>query len=121
MAADRWRIHGNLIRPDGRPGRGTVTVAGSRIISVEEEDTPRPDPESPLLRTPPDAFVGPGLIDLHMHGAQGADFMAAEAEGAHSIMAFAAQHGVTGLLASLVTAPGEAISAAARVIVQAIE
>jgi N-acetylglucosamine-6-phosphate deacetylase len=121
MAADRWRIHGNLIRPDGRPGRGTVTVAGSRIISVEEEDTPRPDPAAPLLRTPPDAFVGPGLIDLHMHGAQGADFMAAEAGGAHSIMAFAARHGVTGLLASLVTAPGEAISAAARVIGEAIE
>ena len=121
MAEDRWRIHGKLIRPDGRLGRGTVTVAGSRIVSVEEEDTPRPDPAAPLLRTPPDSFVGPGLIDLHMHGAQGADFMAAEAEGAHSIMAFAAQHGVTGLLASLVTAPGEAISAAARVIGQAIE
>jgi N-acetylglucosamine-6-phosphate deacetylase len=121
MAADRWRVHGNLIQPDGRLERGTVTVAGSRIVSVEEEDTPRPDPASPLLRTPPDAFVGPGLIDLHMHGAQGGDFMAADPEDDHSIMAFAAQHGVTGLLASLVTAPGEAISAAAQAIAKTID
>jgi N-acetylglucosamine-6-phosphate deacetylase len=121
MAADRWRIHGNLIRPDGPPGRGTVTVAGSRIVSVAEEDTPQADPACPLLRTPPDAFVGPGLIDLHMHGAQGADFMSADTQSAHSIMAFAAQHGVTGLLASLVTAPGEAISAAARAIGKLIQ
>jgi N-acetylglucosamine-6-phosphate deacetylase len=121
MAEDRWRIHGNLIRPDGRLGQGTVTVAGSRIVSLEEEDSPRPDPASPLLRTPPGSFVGPGLIDLHMHGANGADFMAAETRDAHSIMAFAARHGVTGLLASMVTAPRDAISAAVRVTAQAID
>ncbi|HMG62289.1 MAG TPA: N-acetylglucosamine-6-phosphate deacetylase [Streptosporangiaceae bacterium] len=116
MASDSWRIHGNLVRPDGEIRRGTVTVAGGQIISLDDEDTPRPDPASPVLVTPPGSFVGPGLIDLHMHGANGADFMAAEAGGAREITAFAARHGVTGMLASAVTATGEAISAALRTI-----
>jgi N-acetylglucosamine-6-phosphate deacetylase len=120
MASDSWRIHGNLVRPDGEIRRGTVTVSGGQIVSLDDEDAPRPDPASPVLRTPPDAFVGPGLIDLHMHGANGSDFMAAEAEGAREITAFAAQHGVTGMLASAVTATGEAISAALRTIAGAI-
>jgi len=120
MVADSWRIHGNLVRPDGRIRRGTVTVAAGQIVSLDDEDAPRPDPGAPLLETPPDAFVGAGLIDVHTHGAMGSDFMAAEAEGAHRIAAFAAQHGVTGILASAVTATDEAISAALRSIGQAI-
>ena len=116
MASDSWRIHGNLVRPDGETRRGTVTVAGGQIISLDDEDTPRPDPASPVLVTPPGSIVGPGLIDLHMHGANGADFMAADAGGARKITAFAARHGVTGMLASAVTATGEAISAALRTI-----
>jgi N-acetylglucosamine-6-phosphate deacetylase len=119
MAAGSWRVHGNLVRPDGQIRRGTVTVAGSQIVSLDDEDSPRPDPAAPLLATSPDALVGPGLIDLHMHGANGSDFMAAEPDGAHQIAAFAAQHGVTGMLASAVTATGEAISAALRTIAQA--
>jgi N-acetylglucosamine-6-phosphate deacetylase len=120
MASDSWRIHGNLVRPDGEIRRGTVTVAGGQIVSLDDEDAPRPDPASPVLRTPPDSFVGPGLIDLHMHGANGSDFMAAEPEGARKITAHAARHGVTGMLASAVTAAGEAISAALRTIAGAI-
>jgi N-acetylglucosamine-6-phosphate deacetylase len=120
MGADSWRIHGNLVRPDGRIGPGTVTVADGQIVSLDDGGAPRPDPAVPLLRTPPGALVGPGLIDLHTHGAMGSDFMAADVEGAHRIAAFAAQHGVTGILASAVTATGEAISAALRAIGQAI-
>jgi N-acetylglucosamine-6-phosphate deacetylase len=120
MASDSWRIHGNLVRPDGEIRRGTVTVSGGQIVSLDDEDAPRPDPASPVLRTPPDSFVGPGLIDLHMHGAEGSDFMAAEAEGARQITAFTARHGVTGMLASAVAATGEAISAALRTIAEAM-
>ena len=120
MAGDSWRIHGQLIRPGGEIRRGTVTVAGGQIVSLDDEDAPRPDPGSPVLPVPPDSFVGPGLIDLHMHGAEGSDFMAAQAEGARRITAFAARHGVTGMLASAVTATGEAISAALRTIAGAM-
>lgn len=121
MAADSWRIHGNLVRPDGQITRGTVTVESGQIVSVDDGDAPRPDPALPLLATPPDAFVGPGLIDLHTHGAIGADFMAADIDGARTIAAFAARHGVTGMLAGAVTATGEAISAALRTIAQAMD
>ena len=93
MAGDSWRIHGQLIRPGGEIRRGTVTVAGGQIVSLDDEDAPRPDPGSPVLPVPPDSFVGPGLIDLHMHGAEGSDFMAAQAEGARRITACTARHG----------------------------
>jgi N-acetylglucosamine-6-phosphate deacetylase len=121
MAADSWRIHGNLVRPDGQITRGTVTVEGGQIVSLDDEDAPRHDPAFRVLAAPPGAFVGPGLIDLHTHGAIGADFMAADLDGARVIAAFAARHGVTGMLAGAVTATGEAISAMLRTIARAID
>jgi N-acetylglucosamine-6-phosphate deacetylase len=53
---------------------------------------------------PPDRFIVPGFVDLHVHGGHGADCM----DGADSVrhMArFHASHGTTSLLATTVTAP----------------
>lgn len=116
MNFDRYRIHGNLVRADGRIERGTVTVSDGLISTVEREDFPREDPSRPVLATSAESYVGPGLIDLHMHGAIGEEFMAADTDGVHKILAFAAQHGVTGLLASAAAAANDEISAALRTV-----
>ncbi|GAB4549920.1 MAG: N-acetylglucosamine-6-phosphate deacetylase [Anaerolineae bacterium] len=51
----------------------------------------------------------PGFIDLHVHGSDGVDTMDATPEALHTMARFFAQHGVTGFLATTVTAPREAI------------
>jgi N-acetylglucosamine-6-phosphate deacetylase len=52
----------------------------------------------------------PGFIDLHTHGALGADFVFGSREKINQITTFYASHGVTGFLASTYAASPEEIS-----------
>ncbi len=57
-------------------------------------------------------WVGPGLIDLHVHGGRGSDTMDASPDALHIMAAFFAARGVTSFLATTVTAPVAATRAA---------
>ncbi|WP_238322708.1 N-acetylglucosamine-6-phosphate deacetylase [Gorillibacterium massiliense] len=54
-------------------------------------------------------WVMPGFIDIHVHGGGGHDFMESSREAFDGITRFHASHGTTGMLATSVTAPKEAI------------
>lgn len=51
-----------------------------------------------------DAYLLPGFIDVHVHGAMGQDVMDANIDGLHAMSEFFAQHGVTGWLPTTLTA-----------------
>jgi len=53
------------------------------------------------------AAVIPGFIDIHIHGADGADAMDNSTESLKKISAFAARHGVTSFLPTTLTASGD--------------
>jgi len=55
------------------------------------------------------AALGPGLIDVHTHGADGADLMDG-GDAALRMARFFVRHGVTGFVPATVTAPFEAIA-----------
>jgi N-acetylglucosamine-6-phosphate deacetylase len=57
-------------------------------------------------------IVLPGFIDIHVHGAMGADTMDATPEALRTMAQFYAQHGVTGFLPTTMTAAREEIDAA---------
>ena len=88
------------------PGRGlapgwlTPQTAASR--SSEKASRPRPAD-----------FRGhwalPGFIDMHVHGGGGASFTEGGADEARRAAAFHRAHGSTGIIASLVTAPVDAL------------
>lgn len=59
-----------------------------------------------------DMTILPGFIDLHFHGAAGHDVMDATPEALHGMARFAAVHGVTGFLATTLTNPRDALTAA---------
>ena len=87
-------------------GPGSILVKGARIAAIGERlaGHPAPGVESVDLGG---AALGPGLIDLHAHGADGVELM----DGGDAItrMArFVARHGVTGFLPATVTASWEA-------------
>jgi len=58
----------------------------------------------------------PGFIDVHVHGAVGCDTMDTSAESLRKMARFYAAHGVTGFLATTMTADRSAITAALRII-----
>jgi len=53
------------------------------------------------------ATVGPGMLDIHIHGAVGHDVMSADESGLGSVEEFLAQHGVTSYCPTTVTASVE--------------
>ena len=61
---------------------------------------------------PDGRFLVPGFVDLHVHGGDGADCMAG-ADAVRRMAHFHARHGTTSLLATTVTAPADALRAAA--------
>lgn len=61
-----------------------------------------------------DCTVLPGFIDLHIHGVNGYDTMDATPEALSEISRFLARSGVTGFLATTMTAPPEPTMAAVR-------
>ena len=60
------------------------------------------------------ALLGPGGIDLHIHGALGVDVNNADADGLQAISRYLATQGVTGWLPTLVPGPNEEYARAAR-------
>ena len=87
---------------------GSVLVEGSRIEAVYRIGDPTPDVEALDLGG---AALGPGLIDVHTHGADGAELMDG-GDAAEHLARFFARHGVTGFLPATVTASFEAVAEA---------
>lgn len=68
-----------------------------------------------------DCYLVPGFIDMHIHGAGGADVMDANLEALQTISAKLAEEGVTGFLATTMTAAPEQIEAALAMIPKAVK
>jgi N-acetylglucosamine-6-phosphate deacetylase len=85
---------------------GQVVVEGRVIKEVGRETCDVPGAEVLSL---PDCFICPGFVDLHIHGANGSDFMDCDPSAFESISRFLAVHGVTSYLGTTVTSPGDAL------------
>ncbi|MCS7062278.1 MAG: N-acetylglucosamine-6-phosphate deacetylase, partial [Anaerolineae bacterium] len=66
-------------------------------------------------------IVVPGFVDIHVHGAMGADTMDATPEALETMSAFFARHGVTSFLPTTITAPREDIDRALDNIAQVMQ
>jgi N-acetylglucosamine-6-phosphate deacetylase len=97
----------NLFAPRSL-GPGSVLVEGAEIASLYRIGEETPDVEAVDLAG---AALGPGLIDVHTHGADGVELM--DGGDAVARMArFYARHGVTGFFPATVTASLEAVQKA---------
>jgi len=65
------------------------------------------------------AFVAPGFIDIHIHGAAGSDTMDATPSALARMAEFVSSHGVTGFLPTVMSSPIEQMLAATRAAAQA--
>ena len=62
------------------------------------------------------AYVIPGLVDIHTHGAMGEDFSDGKAEGMQPMADYYAAHGVTSFLATTMTLKEEVLTPAMHTI-----
>ena len=74
-----------------------VVVEDGRIVSVGKTSATGEDVAG--------AYIVPGLIDIHTHGAGGFDHLDADPEATAKMRRFYALHGTTGILATVMTAP----------------
>ncbi|MEW1921916.1 N-acetylglucosamine-6-phosphate deacetylase [Pseudarthrobacter oxydans] len=93
-------VTGSMDVPDGAVAvdGGVITYAGPASGFPGD---PGPKDHEPAR------IILPGLVDLHCHGALGADFSEGSAEGARSAAQYLHSRGTTTLLASLVTGSAE--------------
>ncbi len=105
---------------DGVIENGWVTVQSGRIscISSGGPCCTRRDLERIDLHG---ARLVPGFIDVHAHGAMGCDTMDADGSSLRTMARFYAQHGVTGFLATTMTAPAVEIEAALQAVSETMQ
>ncbi|MEX2501308.1 MAG: N-acetylglucosamine-6-phosphate deacetylase [Trueperaceae bacterium] len=97
---------GRLVLPDRvLDGRALLTEGGRIVALAREADLPADVARSDVGG----AYVAPGLIDVHTHGALGRSFLDGNDDAFATITAEQARRGVTGLLATTSTAPLPAI------------
>jgi N-acetylglucosamine-6-phosphate deacetylase len=91
-----------VVTPSGVIDNGWVGVRDGKIGAVEKGALPESvnSSETHDLRG---AWLGPGFIDIHVHGSDGVDVMETDEEGLRKLARFFAKHGVTSFLVGTYT------------------
>lgn len=93
---------GRLILPDRIVTGRTLWTEDGRIVGIARAgDLPADAPRTNVAG----AWIAPGLIDVHTHGALGRSFLDGDDAAFDEIVREQAKHGVTSLLATTSTAP----------------
>lgn len=93
---------GAVVAPDHVIEEGTVTIEDGVITDV---GGCRQEGPGAAMVDASGCMVCPGLIDIHIHGAAGADTMDASSASLDAMAQFAAARGVTGFLPTLMSMP----------------
>jgi N-acetylglucosamine-6-phosphate deacetylase len=102
-------INGIILTPDEQVSGGQVIIEDKQILRIEPAGPA--NPENITLDARGGTII-PGLIDIHMHGANGFDTMDATPEAIHGMGRFIARYGVTSYLPTTITATSAATYAA---------
>jgi len=95
-------VNGQVILPNQIVSDKAVVVEGTQILGVADPTSLG----SEVQRIDVDGrYIGPGLVDIHTHGALGYTFNQPTAEAFAAITEENVTRGVTGLLATISTAP----------------
>ena len=103
--------NGTIITPEQEIDDGVVIVQGEKIIEVGK----RGEVEEPLNAKIIDAdsgYISPGLIDIHVNGANGADVSKVNNDTFSTMGNFFAKYGVTSYVGTTITgAPADIVKA----------
>ncbi len=108
-------LKGNLVLQDTIINRGNVVVEGQKISGIFAP-TDRFEEEGVKFIDYGDAYIAPGFVDLHLHGALGKDIMDGQKKSVQTIAEHQAKNGVTGFLGSTMSASLDLVLETIRVI-----
>ncbi|WP_026583522.1 N-acetylglucosamine-6-phosphate deacetylase [Bacillus sp. J33] len=92
---------------------GFILIENEKIIKVGSMDElPPADQAAEVIELSPDQTISPGFIDVHIHGAGGADTMDATPEALATMAEVLPAEGTTSFLATTITQEKEKIEAA---------
>ncbi|MGQ3385210.1 N-acetylglucosamine-6-phosphate deacetylase [Glutamicibacter sp. TV12E] len=124
MTSTRYALIATLISDGLKVTDGVLAVDGDRISFAGNRDdfAALPDAADYEVRElAAGATIIPGLVDLHCHGALGADFSAPDHSSITSALEYLHRSGTTTLLASLVTAEPNSMIEAAELLAEFAE
>lgn len=90
-------VNCNAVTPDGVKENAAIVIENGSIAEVAADGVPSGD-----AIDADGAFVFPGFIDAHIHGAVGVDVNAADADDLAKMAEFLAKHGITAWMPTLV-------------------
>jgi N-acetylglucosamine-6-phosphate deacetylase len=96
-------LNGIILTPDQTLRDHILLLEDGRITAILNKDGYPLSSEFSIIDAQ-ECFVIPGLIDIHVHGGNGADTMDGSPEALTTMAVFFAQHGVTAFLPTTVTA-----------------
>jgi N-acetylglucosamine-6-phosphate deacetylase len=95
---------------------GALVTANGAIAAIWIDEPPSHVPTAAKTIDCQGLILAPGLIDLHNHGALTHDFVAANAKGNNVALRFHGEHGVTSMLATVMTETHEQMCAALKLL-----
>src|SRR3569833_1184691 len=87
-------INGRIITRDRVIGHGSMLIKDGKILTIEEGNIDAP---GAVVFDAGGRYVSPGIIDIHVHGGGGHDFMDNTVEGFLEIARMHAMHGTTAM------------------------
>ncbi len=106
---------GRVVTPGAVLEPGWVDVGGSSIVATGSGAPPR-TPDHDLGGQ----WLVPGFVDIHVHGGGGASYQTGDPDAALHVRDFHRERGTTTTLASLVSAPLEALCGAASMLAELV-
>jgi N-acetylglucosamine-6-phosphate deacetylase len=97
-------FNGTLITDSGVIADAMVTTADGRVVYAGPRRDERIPPGAERIDAN-GAYIGPGFVDIHIHGGAGSDFMDATSEDVQTVFRYHALHGTTSLCPTTATAP----------------
>lgn len=117
----RWLLKNATIYAEtGKIGQGYVLTEGDKVIEVGPMSSCPTFIEAEVVELHPSFTVIPGFIDIHIHGAAGADVMDATNEALRTMAEALPKEGTTSFLATTMTAPIDHIERAVENVAQYI-
>jgi len=101
-------LQGQIVLPDRVLSPGFVWIEGEKISGVFERPSEMANKEYEKVDYG-DAYIAPGFVDIHLHGALGKDVMDGQEESLRKIAVHQSRSGVTGFLGSTMSAPLDAV------------
>lgn len=118
----RWLLKNAVIYAEtGKIEQGYVLTEGDKVIEVGPMSSCPASSEAEVIELDPSFSVVPGFIDVHIHGASGADVMDATEEALRTMAKTLPKEGTTSFLATTMTAPTEQIERALQNVAQYID